>query len=69
MAIEADDPFGHDDNDFDNLGLALSVFEDCYNIINLIDGEEWAYKVRFNMKNGDDDEFFRPSEETPLIRV
>lgn len=69
VAIEVDDPFGHDDNDIDNMGLALSVFEDVYNIINLVDGEEWAYKVRYNMKSCEQDEFFRPSEETPLIRV
>lgn len=64
-----DDPFGQDDNDFDNIGLAMSVFEDVYNIINLVDGEEWAYKVRFNMKSGENDEFFCPSEETPLLGV
>ncbi|KAL3777409.1 hypothetical protein ACHAWO_004764 [Cyclotella atomus] len=69
VAIEVDDPFGNDDNDFDNTGLALSVYEDVYNIINIIDGEEWAYKVRFNMKDGDGDVFFRPTEVTPLIGV
>lgn len=37
--------------------------------INIIDGEEWAYKVRFNMKDGVDDVFLRSTEETPLIGV
>jgi hypothetical protein len=41
----------------------------CLVKINIIDGEEWAYKVRFNMKDGDGDVFFRPTEVTPLIGV
>lgn len=31
------DTTGHDDNDFDNTGLALSVYEDVYNIVSEYD--------------------------------
>ena len=30
VAIELDDPFGDDDNDFDVLGLATVTFKDIY---------------------------------------
>jgi predicted membrane chloride channel (bestrophin family) len=43
VAIKVDDPFGNDDDDFDYLGLAVSVFEDIYDIIDIVDGLEWEY--------------------------
>jgi predicted membrane chloride channel (bestrophin family) len=51
VSIELEDPFGDDDNDFDNLGMALTAFEDNYLIINDIDGPEYADKLRAKMFN------------------
>jgi len=41
-AIELDDPFGTDPNDFDCVAYARGVFEDIYLMIHDTDGPEWA---------------------------
>eukprot|EP00549_Striatella_unipunctata_P002993 CAMPEP_0118702760 /NCGR_PEP_ID=MMETSP0800-20121206/18098_1 /TAXON_ID=210618 ORGANISM="Striatella unipunctata, Strain CCMP2910" /NCGR_SAMPLE_ID=MMETSP0800 /ASSEMBLY_ACC=CAM_ASM_000638 /LENGTH=118 /DNA_ID=CAMNT_0006604053 /DNA_START=606 /DNA_END=962 /DNA_ORIENTATION=+ len=46
IAMELDDPFGDDRNDFDDSGMAQLVYEDiCYAIYKL-DGSEWATRLR-----------------------
>jgi hypothetical protein len=64
VSLELDDPFGHDENDFDNLGMAKAIFEDVFSSIDIVDGPEWAYKVRVNMKGADDD---LSTEDTALL--
>lgn len=49
VSIELDDPFGDDENDFDNLGMAFTAFEDNYLMINAIDGPDYADKLRAKM--------------------
>jgi len=49
VAIELDDPFGDDANDFDNLVVAETVMEDVYLTIRNIDGEEASRKLREKM--------------------
>ena len=46
VAVEFDDPFGDDDNDFDCLGLARVVFEDLYITIYDVDGQHAADALR-----------------------
>lgn len=53
VSLELDDPFGHDENDLDNLGLARGVFEDIYSLINIVDGPGSAAKLHENMKSSD----------------
>jgi predicted membrane chloride channel (bestrophin family) len=56
VSIELDNPFGDDDNDFDNLGMAYTAFEDNYVMISDIDGPEYTDKLRAKMfckKEGD----------------
>ena len=77
--MELENPFGHDENDFDNLGLARVVFEDIYAMIDITDGLEWAMKVRENMdagivdrltatnRVGDTKERIHPTEVMPLL--
>lgn len=55
-AIELDDPFGEDDNDFDNTAMALTAFEDTYLTINDVDGPEWVDKLRVKMHDKNDSE-------------
>ena len=50
VAIELDDPFGDDPNDFDVRGLAEVVFDDIYIAIHDIDGEEAADALRKNVR-------------------
>ena len=38
-------PFGHDEVDIDNFGLAEVVYEDIYSIVDMVDGIDWAMKV------------------------
>jgi predicted membrane chloride channel (bestrophin family) len=66
VSIELDDPFGDDANDFDNLGMALTVFEDNYLIINAIDGPEYADKLRAKMFHKGTSEIIH-SEQTWLL--
>lgn len=49
VSIELDDPFGDDDNDFDNLGMAYTAFEDTYLMICDLDGAEYTDKLRAKM--------------------
>ena len=49
VAIELDNPFGEDDNDFDNLGMAYTAFEDTYLTILDTDGPEWTERLRTKM--------------------
>lgn len=46
VAVEFDDPFGDDENDFDCLGLARVVFEDLYISIYDVDGQHAADALR-----------------------
>lgn len=46
VAVEFDDPFGDDENDFDWLGLARVVFEDLYISIYDVDGQHAADALR-----------------------
>mmetsp|Transcript_32082 Transcript_32082/g.47038 ORF Transcript_32082/g.47038 Transcript_32082/m.47038 type:complete len:413 (+) Transcript_32082:72-1310(+) len=46
VAMELDDPFGDDPNDFDDLGLARVVFEDIYMNIYKVDGKESLHILR-----------------------
>ena len=45
VAIELHDPFGDDENDFDNLGLAETAMEDAYLTMLDVDGREYAHKL------------------------
>jgi predicted membrane chloride channel (bestrophin family) len=49
VAIDLDDPFGSDANDFDNMASATCVFEDAYLAIRDVDGEEWVDRLRQKM--------------------
>lgn len=49
VAIELDNPFGDDDNDFDNLGMAQTAFEDTYLSILDVDGPQWTDRLRLKM--------------------
>lgn len=49
IAIELDNPFGTDQNDFDHNAMAMIVFEDTYLCILDMDGPEWTDKLRLRM--------------------
>jgi predicted membrane chloride channel (bestrophin family) len=49
VSIELDNPFGDDENDFDNLALAKSCMEDVYLIVYDTDGYESARALRQKM--------------------
>jgi len=49
VSIQLDNPFGEDENDFDNLGMAYTAFEDTYATIHDVDGNEWTDKLRHKM--------------------
>ena len=51
VAIELDNPFGDDENDFDNLALAKSCMEDVYLIMYDTDGYESAMNLRKKMSS------------------
>jgi len=53
VAIELDDPFGDDENDFDNDAMAKTAFEDTYITMADIDGVEWVDNLRVRMQNRD----------------
>merc|ERR1719491_1179874 len=46
VSIELSDPFGDDDNDFDNLGMAQRVYEDIYMTLRKTDGWKPAESLR-----------------------
>lgn len=49
VSIELGDPFGNDDNDFDNLGMAQRVYEDIYITLLNSDGLKAAESLRETM--------------------
>jgi predicted membrane chloride channel (bestrophin family) len=55
-AIELDDPFGDDPNDFDNSAMAMTAFEDTYLTIRDIDGPDWVDTLRTRMFDKNDTE-------------
>merc|ERR1712008_404588 len=58
VALQLDCPFGTDENDFDNVGMAKTAFEDMIRSVYMVDGMEWALKVREKMKgNPESDKF------------
>jgi predicted membrane chloride channel (bestrophin family) len=66
VAIAIDDPFGTDDVDFDNVGMAETAYEDVYLNILHIDGPEWTEKLRLRMHTAFDDS--KPiTEQTYLL--
>lgn len=65
VAIELDDPFGDDPNDFDNSALACTAYEDTYLTILDVDGPEWADKLRLLMMV--EQESGQPTETTGLM--
>jgi len=46
VSTELDDPFGDDATDFDDLGMAETVYEDIYIAIYKADGDTAAYQLR-----------------------
>jgi predicted membrane chloride channel (bestrophin family) len=66
VAIELDNPFGKDANDFDNDGLALACYEDMYLIILDVDGREAADHLRLKMHISNNDEVL-PTEQSWLL--
>ena len=65
VAIELDDPFGDDPNDFNNTALACTAYEDTYLTIMDVDGFEWASKLRGTMYTQADDG--TPTETSLLL--
>lgn len=51
VAIELDNPFGSDANDYSSTLLAETCYEDCYLYIRDVDGDEWADKLRLRMRD------------------
>mmetsp|Transcript_6864 Transcript_6864/g.8896 ORF Transcript_6864/g.8896 Transcript_6864/m.8896 type:complete len:375 (-) Transcript_6864:91-1215(-) len=52
VAIQLDNPFGDDANDFDNMAMAMTAFEDTFLTIVDVDGTEWADRLRRKMWDG-----------------
>lgn len=67
VAIEMDNPFGDDANDFDNAALACTAYEDTYLTILDVDGSEYADKLRLRMHDATHDVVF-PTEQSFLLR-
>jgi hypothetical protein len=81
VAIELDNPFGSDENDFDNSGMAENAYEDTYLTILDVDGQKWADKLRkrmddqFDIKNANNESWLNDksdikntaTEETMLL--
>jgi len=70
VSIELDNPFGEDDNDFENLLMAYTAFEDTYLTILEVDGPEWTNRLHMRLnpiksKTNLDDGL--TGETTPLI--
>lgn len=53
VAIELDNPFGDDPNDFNCLALAYTAFEDIYLFVRDCDGSEWADLLLDRMRETD----------------
>ena len=67
VAVELDNPFGDDPNDFNNLGLAETANEDTYLTILDVDGEIWADKIRSRMRNAKRESMLL-DEASPLVK-
>jgi len=69
VAIEMDNPFGDDANDFNNAAMAMTAYEDSYLTIYDVDGEEWADKLRRKMDDGKTKtNFFDDDESSWLLK-
>jgi predicted membrane chloride channel (bestrophin family) len=66
VAIELDNPFGNDANDFDNDALALACYEDTYLTIFDVDGREAADNLRMKMNCNNNEEVL-PTEQRWLL--
>lgn len=49
VAIELDDPFGDDPNDFDHMNMAQKAYEDIYILSLNTDGTDYVSKLRVRM--------------------
>ena len=67
VSIELDNPFGEDANDFDNLGMAYTAFEDTYLSILHLDGPEWTDRLRKRMDPRGKNAGRGINEHAPLI--
>lgn len=67
VAIELDNPFGDDPNDFDNTAMAFTAAEDTYLTILDVDGPEWADKLRLRMYDGKADGIIPGQEQLWLL--
>mmetsp|Transcript_23002 Transcript_23002/g.33952 ORF Transcript_23002/g.33952 Transcript_23002/m.33952 type:complete len:369 (-) Transcript_23002:106-1212(-) len=67
VSIELDNPFGEDDNDFDNLGMACTAFEDTYLTILEIDGPEWTDRLHRRLNPIRNTGVDTAVESTPLL--
>jgi predicted membrane chloride channel (bestrophin family) len=66
VAIELDNPFGEDENDFNNSALAMTAYEDIYLTVADTDGAEWADKLRVRMHDSASQESL-PTEQSWLL--
>jgi predicted membrane chloride channel (bestrophin family) len=72
IAEELDDPFGNDQNDFNNIAMAQDTFDDVYMMIDNCDGRESADMLRTEIlqakrvSNGRSDAGLS-GETTPLV--
>jgi hypothetical protein len=70
IAEELDDPFGNDQNDFNNIAMAQDTFDDVYMMIESCDGQESAKKLRAEIleaKRSSDSNLAWSDETTPLV--
>eukprot|EP00581_Thalassiosira_minuscula_P012133 CAMPEP_0183711598 /NCGR_PEP_ID=MMETSP0737-20130205/7070_1 /TAXON_ID=385413 /ORGANISM="Thalassiosira miniscula, Strain CCMP1093" /LENGTH=374 /DNA_ID=CAMNT_0025940155 /DNA_START=113 /DNA_END=1237 /DNA_ORIENTATION=+ len=67
VAIEMDNPFGEDDNDFNNGALAEVACEDTYMTVADVDGAEWANKLRRRMYDPKSKTQSPPDEQSRLL--
>lgn len=67
VAIELDNPFGEDDNDFDNAALAATAYEDTYMTILDVDGAEWVDRLRHKMHDPTSSGYDLPNEQSWLM--
>lgn len=52
VSFEPDEPFGDDDNNFDNLGMTFStIFKDDLLLINAIDDPKYTNKLHAKLFN------------------
>mmetsp|Transcript_28918 Transcript_28918/g.43673 ORF Transcript_28918/g.43673 Transcript_28918/m.43673 type:complete len:369 (+) Transcript_28918:106-1212(+) len=67
VSIELDNPFGEDDNDFDNLGMAYTAFEDTYLTILELDGMDWTDRLHRRLNPIRNNGVQAAAESTPLL--